>query len=1454
MEIDLCLIQHDFADIAYAVCVVTSLANDGTKESTSPSRAQAQGPATARLRKAEHEIRKTGVLVSSDPAKHELFTFFRKADLQRDGKTIFSRLVAVLRGNMCTISDKKAARASDMLHLENGRLHRLFMSALTPSIRAVVLNVKGLLPCGMATFVTPSRTEESSESCCIEFSKEKAFRLLDLDAQLLASGHLVLSFRRRSSVLLSQPNVVNEGSQVKFRNQHECLSEETDRMLVLAPSGRIARHVLGQAPPAPEAQDRPPPTRKVSGVQASLQFESRKWEIWEALVESWLMDQGIELQSLDQETWLEVELPVQTVAPSPVAVGSPKVTNPERATAWHSIRWPASLCFELPKARPIRAAPHAEANGVEDPLSFAEDWFLGAEARAKSLEERRSPKLAVEELEDQQIEPDSFLRNPLFASSPTFHRHALGDMSMSNNIYPTPPDGPVSQVTPGMSSMDGVVATPADQTQQFQEASHKHDDQEMPDVMDAQEGDLTIGTGQYDEDLFGDIPVETFGPSGIADEPNWDFFDEPDLDIVTGELETDIPGDIENSRSPKIEQFGNPDRSSNELKDSNASPMLEDQEDVEQERNQTEDASPTPLQQVQFDSPKSENHSPHKDHKVDSPHSATFNQWRPPLTGSDVKHAVADTILLLRHPSKEAAKRNASSDSGMNSVSFIHIAHAERGAQLSDNKYSANGRFWFGDENVNLKEAPNPSSGVEIPKIGLPPFNSSSGMPPLASDGLEDEILLDATESEVPSSAEQSDFDSSDFLSNPNEPVTPSVDASREWTKYVPTSPEHPEASVDPQNDHEIRNEFDQLLEYLRIDDAEPSSPVHEQQSPESGVALTKSADTMMIAQILVDQLTQSSLRQSLFPISKVEDLPLFDGAMSRELGEAYGTAEHVNLHQLARVSCAGNDDGERIAKLGDSNISVYREGKPLTALSTILPFWDALGLQPAGGQKNITALCIHPYGSNVEDGCRVFIDRLGETYQNCNLGGHTIGRIAGTTNDGLVAWSSVDTSLPDLSQTCERVGTALSRLSATDDSIMVYMIVPNEYETEVLAICEGFMVLWSTYIKTRGKKLPNELALQLIPMAFVVLPDTLAIPAQSEYLTLAIEVYNRCPPSDIGDKIAWCGSAIVLAERTSSQLEFDLASTAQSPFEKNGRCLHLAYSQSKDDRWITAAWTDTLGYTALTMCYCLRKKGSRVSRPLSEIIKELWETSLDLMQKSRTKWRLIVAREGRATATEINDWAALADQDVADGYPLQHTLVLLSVDSEPSLLLRLSPNIVKQVQSGLTQQPSGLYGTPVSTPQASITSPDQTTIATPTPGGTALNAPTPPDHAFDPNAETDLSLSDSVEGTWSVILSHGINQANSILEARPALASGYLLKRKGATDADNVVALEVNIIHTNIMPASERQELLKMVLSQYKDLVILARTRGTIDPVNCVLPWHIATAFKGQQALSLII
>ena len=50
---------------------------------------------------------------------------------------------------------------------------------------------------------------------------------------------------------------------------------------------------------------------------------------------------------------------------------------------------------------------------------------------------------------------------------------------------------------------------------------------------------------------------------------------------------------------------------------------------------------------------------------------------------------------------------------------------------------------------------------------------------------------------------------------------------------------------------------------------------------------------------------------------------------------------------------------------------------------------------------------------------------------------------------------------------------------------------------------------------------------------------------------------------------------------------------------------------------------------------------------------------------------------------------------------------------------------------------------------------------------------------------------------------------------------------------------------------ASAREELLRDLLDQFGGLVTLAGTRGCVDPVGEVVPWHVATAVKGARVLN---
>ena len=140
----------------------------------------------------------------------------------------------------------------------------------------------------------------------------------------------------------------------------------------------------------------------------------------------------------------------------------------------------------------------------------------------------------------------------------------------------------------------------------------------------------------------------------------------------------------------------------------------------------------------------------------------------------------------------------------------------------------------------------------------------------------------------------------------------------------------------------------------------------------------------------------------------------------------------------------------------------------------------------------------------------------------------------------------------------------------------------------------------------------------------------------------------------------------------------------------------------------------------------------------------------------------------------------------------------------------------------------------------------------TPTPISGNATVATPPEHAFDVNTETELTLLDPSDESWAVIPSHALNNSTSQLEARPALASSFLLRRRGATDPDRLDVLGVNLIHSAVSTATEREDLLWDVLAQYAGLVVLAKTRR--GSRHHSWPWHIATCIRGTDALGLAL
>lgn len=147
---------------------------------------------------------------------------------------------------------------------------------------------------------------------------------------------------------------------------------------------------------------------------------------------------------------------------------------------------------------------------------------------------------------------------------------------------------------------------------------------------------------------------------------------------------------------------------------------------------------------------------------------------------------------------------------------------------------------------------------------------------------------------------------------------------------------------------------------------------------------------------------------------------------------------------------------------------------------------------------------------------------------------------------------------------------------------------------------------------------------LQIVPISFIMSPESIVVPLQSEYLSLALEVYSRCPPKDLGTNLVYCAPPVLLAESIPRAFNFKLVPERLSPLQ-DGRCLHIACSRSLDQRWITAAWSDNTGALQRTMSYCLRFRNSSAARSIMEVRNEIWGATQTIMARVQARWNIII-------------------------------------------------------------------------------------------------------------------------------------------------------------------------------------------------------------------------------------
>lgn len=536
-------------------------------------------------------------------------------------------------------------------------------------------------------------------------------------------------------------------------------------------------------------------------------------------------------------------------------------------------------------------------------------------------------------------------------------------------------------------------------------------------------------------------------------------------------------------------------------------------------------------------------------------------------------------------------------------------------------------------------------------------------------------------------------------------------------------------------------------------------------------------------------------------------------------------------------------------------HLEVRRSDTKLSVLPSATTFWESLGLAPSPGGKDIHALCVFPGWKGMADHVDTFLRRMKSVYESLKLGTFCNMVLSGDSADGLLPFEvdRISTS-PDatvtghgsaLVESLEVLRSSLTEWTAKEKNLVIFFIYSPDNPGSIVEACAAFQRCFDMYRKilaTRREKPQNELVVQLISSDFISSPTSLVVPPPSDFARLCLETYDRCtlfPGADAGPPTP--APAIVLEQPLPRMIDFKLTITPSASLLHENSCIHVAYAQSIDDRWVTAAWTNNRGHQQASASYCLARKGKPASTSMNDVAHEIWESTLELISIWKVHWRIIITKSGPMDQPEMDFWIDLARTESKANV----TLSLATVDTNPSL--QLIPPAIKMP----SMTTSTFYSTPVSTPQASIVSPEQTnTPATPMRDNTL--AATPGAESA-PEAEGDAFLIDITDQTWGAVASHRLSNSTSLLEIRPALVSGYLIKRTGNRVEDPPVLMEVNIIHMEANPRAY-EPLFRELLSQFRGLGTLARARGIVDREMDVRPWHIAAAEKGVRALYLLL
>ncbi|KAI5290128.1 mediator of RNA polymerase II transcription subunit 13 [Ascosphaera aggregata] len=1069
-------------------------------------------------------------------------------------------------------------------HITYAAFHEALLSAFRASLLLRLSEGQQYIPLGAQTLFSSIGLEANS------LLFDKPLRVNPFLAKL------TIDFSSTGKVILACQNAPQPGIEQLQHNESDCLMNvEPDECIWLAPLG-IEGKFVGRY------------------KSASLLSNSNEYsEIWKTTVKHWLAKFRLGLDRHEQNFWIEVDVDANDIP----FCDATMVAQADQGLL--RLLWPAKYSFHRVQHTYHDFSDELEyfTEGAEGPLDFVVRWMSGVSSNDNSVREAENKGA-----------PGKVYMTPIPGHRPPTVNDDGGDFklpqslgvplpyadlfSLAGNVHLTPSDAlpiaasgvVVGETTNTVTTVPEAVETTAETNGVYITNGSLPDNESWsltmlpPALQDADIGPYFSDMVTGEDDPFPTFPAAPFELEGLlnADSLQGDqFLPSDDLfsNIVT---DCDFNFDFTTHGAPTFSLA------------SAGLPTLPTTEDFKKSENESVAAMQL-VEQAHFDG--SADVPPAKypglyDEVVDAVtgamceasvscrRSRSSSKSSPPLTPNKIGQLL--TQSLSRFDSTRAA-----------SGPTVHKAGAEtagRSLLPSDQKYNVDGRFYFDLALLDrIDGADHYSSGV--PRLGLSGErlrNAQSIMDLNVSPGEVSGLEQDDSDESTESSEELIGDEGFD------------QDAKSRKRKWSPSRGSDGEVETEPGLG--VPDAYDAQAASIKFNGVIGSllsSPELESlhgdfTMPRSTVpVLQKPDDQIELAQMIVEVMTQSCFchvqelykqladRRGNGMIASGNFTPLSSDVKSHTLA----LRELVCLDDLPKPLDKTKSLAASLTQIPQPYVKVRRGGDSVDALASITAFWDTFELEPYYGPKNLQAACIYPVIA--ADEAQEFIAMISQLYEGQRFGKHETVE--------LVPWTS-----------------------GTSQATPTYRS----------AICALFQICTALDGSAAPQRAADNISLQIVPLDFVFDPLSFVVPSRDVLRQLTIEVYTRCQPHPKTDFPK--SSPIYLSTRAPTPVAIKLTRQVTSPLINTQSLLHLAYSESFDSRWLTAAWSDHQGRNQAALSFCLRKKEGAVSISLRDIKRRIWMISIDIVQTAHLNSRVIIAKDASYEAEELADWMAIIE------------------------------------------------------------------------------------------------------------------------------------------------------------------------------------------------------------------